>query len=1354
MKTTFLCLCLSFLSIAQAQSIPKKLLTSSANVSEISRTTITNLEQEIYSTPVNNAECYTFYVTNLITAQTYQSPCTVNHSIKLSSVGIPLNPGDQIDLSVSYTVNGTKSVVSGVGNYTLNQPRKFCEILQSNSSPDPKKQSIPSTKMVSYNVGTKFILTYDDHNADPYYAAAPWDNNTLPVIETAKRVLEDMDAFLNRNFVDASCGYSNQRMTVYLSPYIQLWVNTNAYANALGVAEQTVLPNDVNYLSQGCSETPIVQLMTINFPYGDFMSMGIGHIYLNPAVTNFSMTYPSAPSGGEYDLYSVILHELTHILGINYEDFKFKDLLYAGSTPLNAPGIFDCAEDPNYPALSTSTCTSVSCIGNYTNDPIYAPSPWEDGSSLSHFPDNCAGTPLGNNVMNPGISMGQTKRVFHQREINALQDLGYNFTNPFNAQTPETYTLNNTPYIVGNHDGLLVQEYPDEGFLCNGVTYQPINHQLCDTWPLNLTPLTNDINATFIQEAVVKTGNTNATVTITGANNDQLNFTATMPGVYTIAYLPANPDRTGLPTYIQVYVPPCDDNLLDDLTCNDAPNCNQICFFSNVYEHTLLAGNMFTFPALYTDNSFDFACNSQETSQGSSIYEPSYSSVFFWVNTNPATEYAISLKRSYTELGYIGMANPHVKSYAYLVKSSDMINGQFNQSSNNFASLPANKQLIYEELFTADNYPLTTVSLCFTANDDYDMLLFYDEQINNFSQHRSGKVYVKNLEFMEKEPISLPTEIAACLPHAFSLGEEFCAPSTASISWTSQNNTILTTDPFYAQDNVTSPIDDEYTFTVTYPSLPATFITPSSNASCNFSQSIPINIVECCQGATTPLLHPLTSVSSGRTFGMDVDGDNNGAIYYSGDMDPNVTFGNQTVSCVVNGAIEGFLLKMDDYCVNWLIRTPFSNSKLEVTNDGRIFYLGGSWGSSKYKWLANYSNSNGAIVWSWNVNPAQVELTDFTLDETNNNILVTGRMLGSNFNYNGTTVTGTPDDIFVMKLSYNGVYMSHVVIPIVGSFSESRVTARNNHIFVAYAQATGQWRLAKLNTTTLAVLASPVPATIATVGQSTFAFKGLEVDANNVLGQLVYTNTVTYNGSNILIGGSGTKTGYFKVSANTLTAPTASLLSLVDYAITLPTNDVDMDVLNGKAIFSYRNSLHEVHVKSINVSTGATIWDKMTVGLTSGDWVANTAAKITPSDVYNTGSFYHDAFIDNSDIITANPAHATFYGIRYQESNGTILAIEANESASEFENTDNQILDLNTNNLSSITVFPNPGNGLYTIKAAGNYQVTIRDIQGKIIGQLEGNGQSNFDITNQSKGIYMIEILCENETQVFKLIKE
>lgn len=69
----------------------------------------------------------------------------------------------------------------------------------------------------------------------------------------------------------------------------------------------------------------------------------------------------------------------------------------------------------------------------------------------------------------------------------------------------------------------------------------------------------------------------------------------------------------------------------------------------------------------------------------------------------------------------------------------------------------------------------------------------------------------------------------------------------------------------------------------------------------------------------------------------------------------------------------------------------------------------------------------------------------------------------------------------------------------------------------------------------------------------------------------------------------------------------------------------------------------------------------------------------------------------------------------------------------------------------SISVYPNPGTGNFTVKVDGLKQVEVMNLQGQRI--YSGNS-SNVDISNQASGIYFLKVLTTKGTFVQKLIKD
>jgi len=149
----------------------------------------------------------------------------------------------------------------------------------------------------------------------------------------------------------------------------------------------------------------------------------------------------------KYDFVSVILHELAHGLGYlptYYVDENTQNGGY-GYEETNNPTIYDTYIGSGGISLTTYTNPSYALyqalIGNSQeyigfigvqsislNDneypKIYAPNPWEDGSSISHFDEDYypAGDP--NSLMSPGLAMAEAIHSPGSVGLAVLNDLG------------------------------------------------------------------------------------------------------------------------------------------------------------------------------------------------------------------------------------------------------------------------------------------------------------------------------------------------------------------------------------------------------------------------------------------------------------------------------------------------------------------------------------------------------------------------------------------------------------------------------------------------------------------------------------------------------------------------------------------------------------------------------------------------------------------------------------------------------------------------------------------------------------------------------------------------------------------
>lgn len=178
------------------------------------------------------------------------------------------------------------------------------------------------------------------------------------------------------------------------------------------------------FTNQGISNGFVFEHATTgNDPLGAFPD-GTGQI-------NFGRNWNSGlsgPASNEFDLFTVVLHEITHSMGflslMNEVDGSpevtgtysvFDTLLEdgAGNRLLNGTNFV------GDPSIFTSDDLFIN-TGN-TRYQVFAPDPFQNGSSLSHFDFSVPGE----NIMFPGISDGVARRVYGQADLDVLEAIGW-----------------------------------------------------------------------------------------------------------------------------------------------------------------------------------------------------------------------------------------------------------------------------------------------------------------------------------------------------------------------------------------------------------------------------------------------------------------------------------------------------------------------------------------------------------------------------------------------------------------------------------------------------------------------------------------------------------------------------------------------------------------------------------------------------------------------------------------------------------------------------------------------------------------------------------------------------------------
>ncbi len=110
----------------------------------------------------------------------------------------------------------------------------------------------------------------------------------------------------------------------------------------------------------------------------------------------------------------------------------------------------------------------------------------------------------------------------------------------------------------------------------------------------------------------------------------------------------------------------------------------------------------------------------------------------------------------------------------------------------------------------------------------------------------------------------------------------------------------------------------------------------------------------------------------------------------------------------------------------------------------------------------------------------------------------------------------------------------------------------------------------------------------------------------------------------------------------------------------------------------------------------------------------------------------------------------TALGVGVYDYSVTVTDVNTCEGVDEIQITVEDAVGVNDANVEAAAIYPNPNNGVFTVKSEGNIQIV--DITGRVIRDLSTSGYAEIDITDYPNGMYILRICNKGETKEYKVL--
>jgi hypothetical protein len=450
---------------------------------------------------------------------------------------------------------------------------------------------------------------------------------SVGVQTTICQVFKDLSGFLPSNvpnnsiniycFAQISSAVFAEASTFFLFPANPTFSNQGIID---GLVYKSITSGSDPYLSIPTTYSSNNSSIANNFYHGYLMVNSVPQFVI-PSVSFHSDLF-SLPGQTVVDLYSIVLHEVMHMLGFRslidangfsimgqsnnvfarYDQF----LKNSGGSPLIGPQVSACpnsaitftAQLPSGFTNTTgcitnsTTCsTAVQYSSSNTNVKVYTPNCWQPLSSLSHLEDlcttssctpiaplGCVPTPSTPGAHNMYFAMASSmsvsalgcyvKRYIKKEEKMVLCDLGYTTSSTYLSASGALIDGSSNSHFYGPScipSATLVGI--NDGLVNNIYTYSTTGNSLSIS---TLSLLANDTPSTGVSASCVQIIYTNSVTqasAVLSGTNIVVNATAGS-GLVIFKYYPTNGVVTGNATYVYVY--------FMSGNCNQVNICNMI----------------------------------------------------------------------------------------------------------------------------------------------------------------------------------------------------------------------------------------------------------------------------------------------------------------------------------------------------------------------------------------------------------------------------------------------------------------------------------------------------------------------------------------------------------------------------------------------------------------------------------------------------------------------------------------------------------------------------------------------------------------------------------------------------------